>query len=316
MAQRNARVIQKLSDFRSSGLSDYNRIMKSGFVNIFGRPNAGKSTLLNALIGEKMAIVSSKVQTTRHRIKAFLNKPAEYQIIFSDTPGIIDPRYKLHEKMMGSVKSALEDADVALLIVDANEDLEEVDAIFSSLKLRVPCIVVVNKIDRAGNGKIALAETFFASKAYCKQLVKISALEKVHINKLLDAVLTFLPEGNPFYSEEDLSDLPTKFFVGEMIREKIYELFGDEIPYHTAVMVNEFKEKESLVKIQADIIVNRETQKAIIIGDKGSMIKQIGSMARKDIEAFIQQKVFLELFVKVRPKWRDNELQLKEYGYK
>ncbi len=289
--------------------------MKSGFVNIFGRPNAGKSTLLNALIGEKMAIVSPKVQTTRHRIKAFLNKPGEYQIIFSDTPGIIDPRYKLHEKMMGSVKSALEDADLALLIVDANENLEEVDAIFSSLHLKVPCIVVLNKIDEAANGKIALAETFFAEKPYCKQLVKISALQKVHLNKLLEAIIKLLPEGSSFYSEDDLSDLPTKFFVGEIIREKIYELFGDEIPYHTAVMVNEFKEKESLVKIQADIIVNRETQKAIIIGDRGKMIKQIGMNARADIEAFIRQKVFLELFVKVRPKWRDNELQLKEYGY-
>ena len=290
--------------------------MKTGFVNIFGRPNAGKSTLLNALIGEKMAIVSSKVQTTRHRIKAFLNKPGEYQIIFSDTPGIIDPKYKLHERMMASVKSALEDADIALLIVDANENLEEVDVIFQSLRLKVPCLVVLNKIDEAANGKIALAETFFASKTYCRQLIKISALQKVHINKLLDAILTLLPEAAPFYNEDDLSDLPTKFFVAEMIREKIYQLFGDEIPYHTAVMVNEYKEKESLVKIQADIIVNRETQKAIIIGDKGKMIKQVGMDARKDIEEFIQQKIFLELFVKVRPKWRDNDLQLKEYGYK
>ena len=290
--------------------------MKTGFVNIFGRPNAGKSTLLNALIGEKMAIVSSKVQTTRHRIKAFLNKPGEYQIIFSDTPGIIDPKYKLHERMMASVKSALEDADIALLIVDANENLEEVDAIFQSLRLKVPCLVVLNKIDEAANGKIALAETFFASKTYCRQLIKISALQKVHINKLLDAILALLPEAAPFYNEDDLSDLPTKFFVAEMIREKIYQLFGDEIPYHTAVMVNEYKEKESLVKIQADIIVNRETQKAIIIGDKGKMIKQVGMDARKDIEEFIQQKIFLELFVKVRPKWRDNDLQLKEYGYK
>ncbi|MCK9402202.1 MAG: GTPase Era [Chitinophagaceae bacterium] len=290
--------------------------MKSGFVNIFGRPNAGKSTLLNALIGEKMAIVSPKVQTTRHRIKAFLNKPGEYQVIFSDTPGIIDPKYKLHERMMNSVKTALEDADIALLIVDANENLDEADVIFQSLRLRVPCIVVLNKIDEAANGKIALAEAFFAGKSYCKQLVKISALQKVHLNKLLDAIIALLPEGSPFYSEEDLSDMPTKFFVAEMIREKIYELFGDEIPYHTAVMVNEYKEKESLVKIQADIIVNRETQKAIIIGDKGKMIREIGTTARRDIEAFIQQKVFLELFVKVRPKWRDNDLQLKEYGYK
>lgn len=289
--------------------------MKSGFVNIFGRPNAGKSTLLNALIGEKMAIVSPKVQTTRHRIKAFLNKPGEYQVIFSDTPGIIDPKYKLHEKMMGSVKSALEDADLALLIVDANENLEEVDQVFQSLRLKVPAIVVLNKIDEAANGRIALAETFFANKPYCKQLVKISALQKIHLHRLLDSILQLLPEGDPFYNEDDLSDLPTKFFVAEMVREKIYELFGDEIPYHTAVMVNEFKEKESLIKIQADIIVNRETQKAIIIGEKGKMIRAIGMAARKDIEAFIGQKVFLELFVKVRPKWRDNDLQLKEYGY-
>jgi GTP-binding protein Era len=290
--------------------------VKSGFVNIFGRPNAGKSTLLNALIGEKMAIVSPKVQTTRHRIKAFLNKPGEYQVILSDTPGIIDPKYKLHERMMASVKTALEDADLALLIVDADENLEEVDIIFQGLRLRVPALVVLNKIDAAGNGKIAQAEAFFAGKSYCKQLVKISALQNVHLNKLLDAILALLPEGDPFYSEDDLSDLPTKFFVGEMVREKIYQLYGDEIPYHAAVLVNEYKEKGTLVKIQADIIVNRETQKAIIIGDKGSMIKQLGTLARQDIEKFIGQKVFLELFVKVRPKWRDNELQLKEYGYK
>ncbi len=289
--------------------------MKSGFVNIFGRPNAGKSTLLNALIGEKMAIVSPKVQTTRHRIKAFLNKPGVYQVIFSDTPGIIDPKYKLHEKMMGAVKSALEDADVALLIVDANENFEETDAIFQALRLKVPCILVLNKIDAAANGKIAEAEAFFTTKPYCRKLVKISALQKVHLQRLLDAIMAFLPEGDPFYSEEDLSDMPTKFFVAEMVREKIYQLFGDEIPYHTAVMINEFKEKESLLKIQADIIVQRETQKAIIIGDKGKMIKQIGMTARADIEQFIGQKVFLELFVKVRPKWRDNEMQLKEYGY-
>ena len=289
--------------------------MKVGFVNIFGKPNAGKSTLLNALMGEKMAIVSHKVQTTRHRIKAFLNKPGEYQIIFSDTPGIIDPKYKLHQKMMDTVKGALEDADLALLMVDANESFEEVDALFSSMKLKVPALVILNKIDIAGNGRIALAESFFATKPYCKKLIKIGALEKLHLNKLLQAIIELLPEGVPFYNEDDLSDLPTKFFVAEMIREKIYELFSDEIPYHTAVMVNEFKEKEKLIKIQADIIVHRETQKAIIIGEKGTMIRQIGIQARKDIEAFVQKKIFLELFVKVRPKWRDNEMQLKEYGY-
>lgn len=289
--------------------------MKSGFVNIFGKPNAGKSTLLNALLGEKIAIVSSKVQTTRHRIKGFLNKPGEYQIVFSDTPGIIEAKYKLHQKMMEAVKSALEDADVALLIVDANDDLNECDAMFQSLHLKVPSLLVLNKIDEAKNGKIAEAEAFFADKLYCKKLIKVSALQKHHLPKLLNAIIELLPEGVPFYSEDDLSDLPTKFFVSEIIREKVYELFEDEIPYHVAVLVNEYKEKESLVKIQADVIVQRETQKAIIIGEKGQMIKQLGMMARKDIEAFIQQKIFLELFVKVRPKWRDNDLHLKEYGY-
>ena len=289
--------------------------MKAGFVNIFGRPNAGKSTLLNALIGEKMAIVSPKVQTTRHRIKAFLNNPGEYQIIFSDTPGIIDPRYKLHERMMRAVKTALEDADVALLIVDANDNFEETSAIFEALNLKVPAIVVLNKIDAAANGKIAEATDFFATKSYCKKMVKISALQKVHLQKLLAEVLTFLPEGVPFYSEDDLSDMPTKFFVAELIREKIYHLYGDEIPYHSAVLINEFKEKENIIKIQADIIVHRETQKAIIIGERGTMIREIGIQARQDIEAFVGQKVFLELFVKVRPKWRDNDNQLKEYGY-
>lgn len=289
--------------------------MKAGFVNIFGKPNAGKSTLLNALMGEKMAIVSPKVQTTRHRIKAFLNKTGEYQIIFSDTPGIIEARYKLHDKMMGAVKSALEDADVALLIVDANDNFEECDTIFKALKLKVPCLLILNKIDVAKNGKIAEAEAFFANKPYCKQLIKISALEKHHLQKLLDIILGLMPEGMPFYSDDDLSDLPTRFFVSEIIREKIYELFGDEIPYHTAVLINEYKEKDSLTKIQADIVVNRDTQKSIIIGDKGRMIREIGTLARIDIEAFIQNKVFLELFVKVKPKWRDNDMRLKEYGY-
>jgi GTPase len=289
--------------------------MKSGFVNIFGKPNAGKSTLLNALMGEKMAIVSPKAQTTRHRIKAFLNKPGEYQVIFSDTPGIIEAKYRLHEKMMSNVKGALEDADIALLIADVNENFEETDLIFQQLKLKVPVIFVLNKIDEAANGRIAEAAIFFADKHYAKNTVKISALQQHHLDKLLAKIVEYLPEGEPFYNEDDLSDLPTKFFVSEIIREKVYHLFQDEIPYHTAVMVNEFKDKQALIKIQADIIVQRETQKAIIIGEKGKMIRQIGIMAREEIEKFLERKVFLELFVKVRPKWRDNDIQLKEYGY-
>ncbi|MBP9214763.1 MAG: GTPase Era [Chitinophagaceae bacterium] len=289
--------------------------MKSGFVNIFGKPNAGKSTLLNALMGEKMAIVSPKVQTTRHRIKGFLTKPSEYQIVFSDTPGIIETKYKLHEKMMAAVKSALEDADVGLLIIDVNDDFETNHLMFEQLKLNVPCLLILNKIDLAVNGRIAQAAAFFEAKPYVKKVIKVSALQQHHITKLINAIVELLPEGNPFYNEDDLSDLPTRFFVSEIIREKVYQLFEDEIPYHVAVMVNEFKEKETLVKIQADIVVQRETQKAILIGQNGQMVKQVGMLARQDIEQFIERKVFLELFIKVKPKWRDNDLQLKEFGY-
>ena len=288
--------------------------MKTGFVNIFGRPNAGKSTLLNALMGEKLAIVSPKVQTTRHRIKAIMTEK-DYQVILSDTPGIIEPKYKLHEKMMQAVKGALEDADVALLIVDVNENWEDSHTIFDALRLKVPAIVLVNKIDRASQEKIKEAIEFFESKTYCKKAVGISAQSGINLKKFLQPILELLPEGEPFYTDDDISDLPTKFFVSELIREKIYEMAQDEIPYHTAVLIREYKEKTTLVKIVADIIVHRETQKVILIGEKGSMIKKIGTAARTDIEAFLQQKVFLELFVKVKPKWRENEMQLKEYGY-
>jgi len=290
--------------------------MKSGFVNLFGKPNAGKSTLLNALLGEKLAIVSSKVQTTRNRIKGFLTEPDKYQIIFSDTPGIIEPKYKLHERMMASVKNALEDADVALLLVDVKDNWEENNELFASLCLKVPCIVVVNKIDKVSAERVVAADKFFEEQPYCASVVNISALENDNVDELVKLIVKLLPNGVPFYSEDDLTDLPTKFFVGEMIREKVYELYGDEIPYHTAILVNEFKEKDTLTKIQADIIVQRDTQKGILLGEGGKMIKQLGTKAREDIEQFLDRKVFLQLYVKVRPKWRDNDLQLKEYGYK
>jgi GTPase len=288
--------------------------VKSGFVNIFGKPNAGKSTLLNALMQEKLAIVSPKVQTTRHRIKGILSTP-EYQVIFSDTPGIIDPKYKLHEKMMKAVRSALEDADLALLLVDIKENWEETDQIFSSLRLKVPSIVVINKVDSASKEQLAKAESFFKGKRYAKEIVLISALTTDGIQDLLKKIISYLPEGEAFYAEDEISDLPTKFFVAEIIREKIYALFEDEIPYQTTVVVNEFKQKSTLIKIRAEIIVQRESQKAIILGGGGKMIKQIGSAARLEIEKFLEQKIFLELFVKVRPNWRENELYLKEYGY-
>ncbi len=288
--------------------------MKSGFVNIFGKPNAGKSTLLNALMGEKLAIVSPKVQTTRHRIKAILTSD-DYQIIFSDTPGIIDPKYRLQEKMMQAVKSGVEDADVALYMLDVRDSFEESDAIFETLKIKVPVIVVINKVDVAKADRVEAALTFFRDKKYATDVMAIAANSGAGIPELLGKIIALLPESPAFYSDDNLSDLPTKFFVGEIIREKVFFLYQEEIPYHTTVLVQEFKEKATLTKIRAEIIVQRETQKAIILGEKGRMIRELGTLARKEIEEFIDRKVFLELFVKVRPKWRDNELYLKEYGY-
>jgi len=289
-------------------------MFKSGFVNIFGRPNAGKSTLLNMLSGEKLAIISPKVQTTRHRIKAFINGDG-YQIILSDTPGIIKPEYKLHEKMMKAVKSSLEDADVAILLADVHDDPVKMDEVFSVLHLKVPVLLVLNKTDRIGAERLASIVNFFTSRPYGKEVIPISALKGKNIDLLKEAILKWLPEGEPFYDPDDLTDLPQRFFAGEMVREKIFELFEQEIPYQTTVMVREFQEKNTLTKISADIIVQRESQKAIILGDKGSMIKKLGTLSRQSMEAFLGTKVFLELFVKVRPKWRDNEIHLKEYGY-
>ena len=288
--------------------------MRAGFVSIFGRPNAGKSTLLNALLGEKLAITSPKVQTTRHRIKGILNT-ADYQIVISDTPGIIQPRYKLHEKMMHAVKAALEDADLALLLVPANEDPGPSDEIFESLSINIPAVVVLNKADAATTAKLDALRGFFQAKNYCKQVVEISALRRSNFDKLIEAILEYLPEGNSFFEGDDISDLPTRFFVGELIREKIFDLYQEEIPYETTVQVKTFEEKTTLTKILAEIVVQRESQKAIILGENGKTIKKLGTEARKDIEVFIGRKVFLELFVKVRPKWRDNETFLREYGY-
>lgn len=289
--------------------------MKSGFVSILGLPNAGKSTLLNALMGEKLAIISHKSQTTRHRIKGILSEEG-YQLVISDTPGIIaDPEYRLHEKMMQNVRSAAEDADVALLLADASGDHDKADQVFTSLKLKVPALVVLNKTDKLSEKKLEEALAYFSQKPYCRGIIHISALNRKGINELVEQLLQFVPEGDPFYSGDDISDLPTKFFVQEIIREKIFQLFQDEIPYQATVLVTEFKEKETLVKISADIIVQRESQKGIIIGDGGKMIKKIGTLARQEIETFLEQKVFLELFVKARDKWRESDMYLKEYGY-
>lgn len=271
---------------------------------------------MNALLGEKLAIVSHKSQTTRQRIKGFINVPDEYQIVLSDTPGIIDdPKYKLHVKMLQQVKNALEDTDVAILLADSTGNVEEMNTLFSSLQLKVPIILVINKIDKISKEQLESAITFFSKHVYGKNIIPVSVLQQLNLHLLLEKIVELLPEGEPFYPQDDLTDMPVKFFVGEIVREKIFELYQEEIPYDSAIVVNEFKEKENLIKIQADIVVQRETQKGIILGEKGKMIRELGTLARIDIEKFVQQKVFLQLFVRVRPKWRDNEVYLKEYGY-
>jgi len=288
---------------------------KSGFVNIFGAPNAGKSTLLNLLLGERLVIISPKVQTTRHRILGILSEPG-YQVVFSDTPGIIEPRYKLHQKMMLQVKSALEDADVAILMHDINQPIEEFELVNSFLKLKVPVILLLNKTD-AVKDKSTIDATVkqFGEKFPKWEVLPVSARKETGTDKIMPAILKHLPEGFAYYPDDSISDRSERFFVGEMVREQIYALYEEEIPYHAAVLVQSFEEKPTLTVIKADIIVSRETQKMILLGKGGSMIKQLGINSRKVIEEFLQKKVHLELFIKVRPKWRDNENYLREYGY-
>ncbi len=288
---------------------------QAGFVNIFGAPNAGKSTLLNTLLGENLVITSHKVQTTRHRILGILTEPA-YQIVFSDTPGIIEPQYKLHEKMMQQVKSALEDSDIAILVHDIVQPIEELEAIAAMLKLKVPCILLLNKADTIRDKKKTeeIVEAF-KTKFPKWDVLTVSALQKTNTDKIIPLILKNLPEAPPYYPEDSMSDRPVRFFVAEMIREQIFKLYHEEIPYHTAVIIQAFEEKTTLNVIKAEIIVSRETQKVILIGKGGSLIKQLGIASRMAIEAFLQKKVHLELFVKVRPKWRDTENYLREYGY-
>jgi GTP-binding protein Era len=259
--------------------------------------------------------ISPKVQTTRHRILGILSEPG-YQIVFSDTPGIIEPKYKLHQKMMMQVKSALEDADVAILMHDITRPIEEFDMIAAPLKLKVPAIILLNKTDTVKDkSTIPAIVKQYEEKYKGWTVLPVSAKKQTNTDKILPLVLQLLPEGMPFYPDDSISDRNERFFVAEMVREQIYALYDEEIPYHSAVLIQAFEEKTTLTVIKADIIVSRETQKMILLGKGGSMIKQLGINARKAIEEFLQRKVHLELFVKVRPKWRDNENYLREYGY-
>lgn len=288
--------------------------MKSGFVNIVGKPNAGKSTLLNAILGEKLSIVSSKVQTTRHRIRAFLSGE-DYQIVFSDTPGVIEPKYKLHEKMMSAVHASMEDADVCIFLADARDSIDEIQLNIDSLKVKIPMILVLNKTDLIKASDLSEKISSLQRNMGVAHLMTISAKQELNIDQLITTIVQLLPVGEAYYDKDELTDLPTKFFAAEIIREKIFELYDEELPYQATVMIAKFEEKTTLIKITADIIVHRESQKAIILGAKGSKIKELGTRSRLELEKFLDSKVFLELFVKVRDNWRNNDLYLKEYGY-
>jgi GTP-binding protein Era len=288
---------------------------KCGFVNIIGKPNVGKSTLMNAFLGEKLSIVTHKAQTTRHRIRGILNGE-NFQIVYSDTPGIIKPHYKLHEAMMKFVNEALEDADVILLVTEVNDKTITEEKFLTKLKkLQCPLLLLINKID-LGNQQL-LEETVSQWKNVFPnaEIIPVCATKKFNTDYVLKRIIALLPEGPPYFPKEDKSDRPLRFFVSEFIREKIFMLFHEEIPYSTEVTIEEFKETENIVYIRAIIYVMRESQKAILIGKQGRALKKLGTIAREEIEQFLGKKVFLETLIKVETNWRDNEKRLRKFGY-
>ncbi len=288
---------------------------KAGFVSIIGKPNAGKSTLMNALVGEKVSIITPKAQTTRHRILGIVNS-GDYQIIFSDTPGVIKPKYGLQESMMGSVNASMIDADLLLLVTDINEKHDEQDLLDKLKRNNSPIAVIVNKIDESTEELVKEKLEYWENLLHPKAIFPISALKAFNIQTVFDFILENLPTHPAYYEKDDLyTDRSERFLISEMIREKILMCYQKEIPYSTEVIVTSFKDEGKIVRIQVEIIVERESQKAIVIGHQGSMLKKVGTRARLDIEEFLQKKVFLELFVKVIEDWRNKENYLKRFGY-
>lgn len=289
---------------------------KAGFVNIIGSPNVGKSTLMNTLIGEKLCIITQKAQTTRHRIIGILNNE-NYQIVFSDTPGILTPHYKLHEAMMKQVMEAIEDADILLFMTEPEEKINEKHLpLYKQINdSEIPVFLLINKTDISEAAKIESCKSQWQEIFPKARIFQISALLNLGVADVLNAIIETLPESPPFYSKEELTDRPVRFFVSEIIREKILLLYSQEIPYSVEIVIDSFKEEEHITKISATIFVARESQKAIILGHKGNAIKRLGIAARKDIENFLDKHVFLELTVKVRENWRDDEKILKRFGY-
>ncbi|MDE6265414.1 MAG: GTPase Era [Paramuribaculum sp.] len=289
---------------------------KAGFVNIVGNPNVGKSTLMNDLVGERVSIITSKAQTTRHRIMGIVNTP-EYQIVFSDTPGVLSPKYKLQESMLGYSEGALTDADILLYVTDVVEDpTKNADFLAKVAKEKVPVLLVINKIDLLKNqGDLEIIVEKWKSLLPNAEVFPTSAKEHFNVSNIMARIVELLPESDPYFGKDALTDKPARFFVTEIIREKILLNYDKEVPYSAEVIVEKFDEKEGAIHIMAVIYVERDSQKGILIGKAGSKLKKVGTEARKDIETFFGKRVYLELFVKVEPNWRNRDNKLRSFGY-
>lgn len=288
---------------------------KAGFVNIVGSPNVGKSTLMNQMLGEKLSIVTSKAQTTRHRIHGIVNGD-DYQVVFSDTPGVVNASYKLHEQMMSYVDTSLKDADILIFITDIFEnEMNHSETLERIQRLKIPILLIINKIDLGDQDKVVERISYWRERLPAAEIIPTSALHGFNKEWIWDKIIEFLPESPAYFDKEDISDRPLRFFISEMIREKIFLYTDKEIPYSSQVEIEEYKEMENIIHIRAQIIVERDSQKGIIIGKGGTMLKRIGYDARRDIEAFVGKQVFLKTFVKVDKDWRTDESKLKKYGY-
>ena len=288
---------------------------KAGFVNIIGNPNVGKSTLMNAFVGEKLSIITSKAQTTRHRILGIVNGD-DFQVVLSDTPGIIKPAYELQESMMGFVKSAFEDADVLIYMVEIGEQALKDEGFFKKItNSKIPVLLLLNKIDKSDQEQLETQVQIWAEKVPNAEIYPVSALEGFNVKEVFNRIIELLPDSPPFYPKDQLTDKPERFFINETIREKILMHYKKEIPYAVEVDTEEFFEEENIIRVRSVIMVERETQKGIIIGHKGSALKRVGVEARKDLETFFGKQIHIELYVKVNKNWRSNQNQLKRFGY-
>lgn len=288
---------------------------KSGFVNIVGKPNVGKSTLVNALMGQDLSVVTPKAQTTRHRIKAILNED-DYQIIFSDTPGIMKPSYKLHERMLDAVQETFTDADLILYVTELGDKTIDEDLKTRLTVLPVPLFVLINKVDKGDQEKVEAAVAYWKEVLDPQVILPVSAMHRFNLDVLLSQILKVMPEGPPYFEKDDeISDRNTRFFVAEMIRGSILQLYQKEIPYSVEVVVEDYKESEEIDRIKATIYCARESQKAILLGHQGKAIKKLGIESRMKIEDFVGKKIYLDLTIKVAEDWRDNDKMLKRFGY-